>query len=235
MDESATSDDMAIPDSVEEMVLCTLVRRLPILATIAVLCAAKVSFAQANRPIPAVVVDARGLTVGFGADQVTAEDLAIELFELPSRGWGVMAGANVYPLRWRGFAAGASFEMLIGRGTRTNRTGDGEVFSVVERRIRSTAIGVSMNFGHRDGFSYVTVGRGPFMFDTSTDTRPPGDSPESQTTLNFGGGARWFTTTRMAFGFDVRFYETKPINPTPTSPGRERRRLLVLSAGISIR
>jgi len=65
---------------------------------------------------------------------------------------------------------------------------------------------------------------------------PAVEVPEAwNSALNFGGGARWFNTAHLAFGFDVRFYETKPVNPTPTSPGRERRRLLVLSAGISIR
>lgn len=218
------------------MVLCTLVPRLTILASLALLCAAETAFAQANRPIPLIVVDARGFTVGFGTDEVTAEDLAIELFEMPTRGWGFGGVANVYPLRWRGFAAGGSFEMLWGRGSRTNHNAAGtEVISVVERRIQGTAIGVSINFGHRDGFSYVSVGQGPFLYDTSTDTRPPGDSPERQSTLNYGGGARWFNTAHLAFSFDIRFYETKPVNPTPTSPGRERKRLLVLSAGISIR
>lgn len=211
-------------------------RRLLILVSLAIAGAAETSYAQANRPIPVVVVDARGFTVGFGADEITAEDLAITLAELPSRGWGISAGANVYPFRRRGFAAGGSFELLMGRGSRTNRIdATGEVFSVVERRIQGTAFGFSMNFGHRDGFSYITIGQGPFMFDTSTETRPPAESPERQSTLNFGGGARWFNTAHLAFGFDIRFYETKPVNPTPTSPGRERRRLLLLSAGISIR
>ena len=124
----------------------------------------------------------------------------------------------------------------MGRGSRTNQNAAGtDVISIVERRIQGTAIGFTMNFGHRDGFSYLTVGQGPFMYDSSTDTRPPDPSPARQSTLNFGGGARWFNTAHLAFGFDVRFYETKPVNPTPTSPGRERRRLLVLSAGISIR
>ena len=211
-------------------------RRLLILASIVIAGAAETSFAQTNRPIPVVVFDARGLTVGFGTDEITAEDLAVTLVEMPGRGWGLMAGANVYPLRWRGFAAGATFEFLMGRGTRTNQNAAGtDVISIVERRIQGTAFGATINFGHRDGFSYLTVGKGPFMYDSSTDTRPPDPSPERQTTLNYGGGARWFNTAHLAFGFDVRFYETKPINPTPTSPGRERRRLLVLSAGISIR
>ena len=54
-------------------------------------------------------------------------------------------------------------------------------------------------------------------------------------TLNFGGGARWFAQRHLAFCFDLRFYETKPALTTLTSAGRERKRLLVLSAGIAIK
>ena len=29
-------------------------------------------------------------------------------------------------------------------------------------------------------------------------------------TINYGGGARWFTKTHLAFSFDVRFYAINP-------------------------
>ena len=54
-------------------------------------------------------------------------------------------------------------------------------------------------------------------------------------TQNFGGGARWFVKRRLALNLDVRFYLTRPANSTITSAGRARQRVLVLSAGISIR
>jgi hypothetical protein len=50
-----------------------------------------------------------------------------------------------------------------------------------------------------------------------------------------GAGARWFNTAHVAFCFDMRFYLTRPEDPTITYPGRQRSRLLVLSAGISIK
>ena len=74
-----------------------------------------------------------------------------------------------------------------------------------------------------------------FSSRTTTPTWRPSPAPGREITLNYGGGARWFNTPHLAFCFDVRFYETKPVNPTPTSPGRDRRRLLFLSAGISLR
>lgn len=190
--------------------------------------------AQATRPIPTFVVDVRGLTVGFGEDTVTAGDLGVAAGELPGRGWGGVAAANVYFLRLPALTVGAAVEGLLARGGRTNTDPGGNVLSTIGRRLDGFGGAVSLNFGHRDGYSYVAVGMGPVIFDARRDdTVGPSAAPE--VTLNFGGGARWFTSPHFAFGFDVRMYETKPENATATSPGRERRRLLVLSAGVSIR
>ena len=35
-----------------------------------------------------------------------------------------------------------------------------------------------------------------------------------------GGGARWFFSRHLAFGFDVRFYLTRPEEMSGTIPGR---------------
>jgi hypothetical protein len=205
------------------------------LVLIGLFAAAVPARAQVTYPIPKVVLDARGFTVGFGEDEITAGDLVIELDELPTRGFGGVAGLNVYPFRVGPVTIGATFEALLARGRKAKTDLDGVPISTVTRRFQSLSGGVSLNFGHRDGFSYVVVGMGPVLFDTATDTRPAGPASAREMTLNFGGGARWFNTRHFAFGFDVRFYETKPENATLTSPGRERRRLLVLSAGVSIR
>lgn len=202
---------------------------------VVVLTFASPAFAQAKGPVPIFVIDVRGFTVGLGSDVTTSGDLGIETSQLPTRGIGGAATVNVYALRRRTFAAGFFGEGLLGRGHRAITQPNGETLSSIERRVQSLAVGFSLNFGHRDGFSYVSAGTGPFLFETfHTDT---GMSPEPgrERTLNYGGGARWFNTPHVAFCFDVRFYETKPVNPTPTSAGRDRRRLLFLSAGISFR
>lgn len=203
--------------------------------TLLALAAASPAAAQARQPIPAFVVDLRGFTVGFGQDEITARDLAIFVAEMPGRGFGGVVTANVYPLRRQGLSVGASFEALAARGNRTNSDPAGALISVVHRELSGVAFGFSMNFGHRDGFSYISAGMGPMVFETWTEDRIPDEAVRRPTTLNFGGGARWFNTARLAFTFDVRFYETKPANTTLTRAGRERRRLLILGAGISIR
>jgi hypothetical protein len=193
------------------------------------------AFAQAVLPVPLFVIDARGFTVGLGGDATTAQDLGVEINQLPGRGFGGAATVNAYPLRRRSFAVGIFGEGLVGRGHRTSTQQNGAVLSSIERRVKSFAAGFSLNFGHRNGFSYLSGGMGPFQFENYHTDVGPSPTPGREITLNYGGGARWFNTPHIAFCFDVRFYETKPVNPTPTSPGRDRRRLLFLSAGISLR
>ena len=57
----------------------------------------------------------------------------------------------------------------------------------------------------------------------------------TRTTLNYGGGARWFTKKHLAFTFDLRFYS---INAQEALPGRVATsavRVVVFTAGISLR
>jgi hypothetical protein len=193
------------------------------------------AFAQAVLPVPMFTIDVRGFTVGLGGDVSTAEDLGVEISQMPSRGLGGMATVNVYALRRKSFAIGVFGEGLMGRGHRTSTQSNGAVLSSIDRRVQSLAGGMSMNFGHRDGFSYLSAGMGPFLFETFHTDVGMSPDPGREITLNYGGGGRWFNTPHIAFCFDVRFYESKPVNPTPTSAGRDRRRLLFLSAGISVR
>ena len=76
---------------------------------------------------------------------------------------------------------------------------------------------------------------GPLTFETFSGDLPPAESPVKQATLNAGGGGRWFVNQHVAFCFDVRFIFTGPADTTPSHPGRDRTRLLFLSAGIAIR
>ena len=63
----------------------------------------------------------------------------------------------------------------------------------------------------------------------------PAEPSLGHSTLNMGGGARWFAKPHLAFTFDVRYYLTRPEVQTADYPGRQRNRLMVLSAGVSIK
>jgi hypothetical protein len=210
-------------------------RRAALMLLFTTLCA-QPALAQAPKPIPPFVIDVRGFFVGFGEDEVTARDLGIAVDALPTRGLGGALGLTLYPVRRDEFAIGLGGEAILARGRSQPVDSDGEpIGPQLERRLQSIAGQMSFNFGHRDGWSYLSAGLGPLRFETFAGSTAPAEAPPFQMTFNFGGGARWFTSRHLAVCFDLRFYETKPVASTLTSPGRERRRLFVLSAGVAFK
>lgn len=199
--------------------------------------AAGPSFAQDRDPLPIFAADVRGFYAGLGRDPVTAADLGVEPDQLPSRGLGAVVDAHVYPLRGRSFALGIGGELLMARGRAQQvnpATGEG-VGLVVRQRIVSMSPQLSLNFGHRDGWSYLTAGMGPLSFETYLGDDLPSEAPPKKSTINMSGGARWFLNDHVAFTIDVRFYLTRPEDPIGPFPGRQRTRLLVMSAGLGFR
>jgi len=210
--------------------------RLALLTWMVLLACAVSSAAQDDPPIGRGVLDARAFTAGFGADAVTAADLGLPVDALPSRGLGFVVGATVYPIRKSKVALGIGGEMLLARASAAaSAVETGPELPAIERRLRSFSAQVSLNFGHRDGWSYLTGGMGPLLFENYTGTTSPAEAPPTNATINLGGGARWFMKRHLALNLDVRFYLTRPEPAIGTIPGRARQRLLVLSAGISLR
>lgn len=185
--------------------------------------------------IPIAAADLRGVSASLGQDATTAASLFVTATDLPGRAFGLVSGAHVYPLRGRSVALGLGGEILMAGksfeplNAETKKPG-GRVYS---RRLRAYTAQVSANFGHRMGWSYLTVGFGPTSFDSYLSRlEPDGLRPA---TLNYGGGARWFNFEHLAFNIDLRFYATKPALATANTAARERHRVLVMSAGISIK
>jgi hypothetical protein len=202
---------------------------------------ATLAHAQIKRPIAPFVFDIRAFYAPLGQDPTTAGNLGLQVTDLPTRGLGGVAGLHLYPLRRKTFALGIGAEYLLARGRRTPEPDDSttpptpSTKPIVEQRLTSFTPQLSLNFGHREGWSYLTAGSGPMTFETFTGTVAPLEKPLKKNTINMGGGARWFATPHIAFTFDVRYYLTRPLEQTPSHPGRQRNRIRVLSAGISIR
>jgi hypothetical protein len=193
--------------------------------------------AQDREPLPIVAADLRGFYTGLGQDPVTAADLGVAPERLPTRGLGGVAGVHVYPVRGRTMALGVGAEAMIARGRSQQKdatTGD-PVGLPIEQRLISISPQVSLNFGHRDGWSYLSAGMGRLSFETFEGALPPAELPPVKSTINMGGGARWFITSHIAFTFDVRFYLTRPESASDLFPGRQRSRLMVLSAGFGFK
>jgi hypothetical protein len=190
--------------------------------------------AQQLRPLPPVVFDVRGFSTKLAQDATTAMDLGGVPGVLPSRALGVAFGAHVYPLKSKGLVLGVGVEIMSGDGKSRLVDDAGNPIATIEERVQGVAGVVSINFGHHEGWSYLSAGAGPLRFNTFAGD-PPAHAPPGKTTLNVGGGARWFTTPHIAFAFDVRIYLAKAIASTLTTPGRGAKRLLLISVGVGIK
>ena len=94
---------------------------------------------------------------------------------------------------------------------------------------------LSLNFGSRNGWSYLSGGIGFVSFTTEREDDPVADADGRTRSLNYGGGARWFAKEHLAFCFDLRFYRIDPQDATVGRPAYGGRRLMVFSAGVSFK
>ena len=102
-------------------------------------------------------------------------------------------------------------------------------------RLTAVSPQVSLNFGKRDGWSYLSGGIGWANFTTELQDDPFEDPESSPRAINYGGGARWFAKKRVAFSLDLRFYAISPQPATLLRPGFARVTVMVFSAGVSLR
>jgi hypothetical protein len=107
-----------------------------------------------------------------------------------------------------------------------------------------TAFGpqISVNFGSRAGWSYLSAGIGSATIRTRrgafTDPARPNEITPAQlidsgnrSSINVGGGARWFARTHLAFSFDVRFHMARA-GGDPATPGTT---VVAVGAGVSLK
>ena len=222
--------------------------------TLVLVCAASASAQDpAIEPIPVpkmtpFVVDVRGTFARLKQDETVAAALGVSTTDLPARGLGLIVGANVYPLRTKKFALGIGGEYLRVRGSHTVMTdsGDPDVEDIEGPTLKTKwddlSPQVSLNFGGRDGWSYLTVGMGRATFTMERfepDQAEPPSSPEEDRekvrVLNYGGGARWFMKKHLAFTLDLRFYSVDAQEATATHVATPKMRMMVFSGGISVR
>jgi hypothetical protein len=189
-----------------------------------------------RQPIPPVVLDVRGAIGLLGQSNASAADLGRVAADLPSKGLGLVTGIHVYPIRRPAWGLGIGGELIWTRARQAVVLIEDEMEiagPTIARRLDGMSAQLSLNFGHRDGWSYLSGGLGPLAFDTWDDASTP-DGVRA-TTLNYGGGARWFTRPHLAVGFDVRFYATRPATSGVVVAARDRQTVMVVSVGISVR
>lgn len=203
------------------------------------------AFAQDREPLPLFAVDVHGASVGLptadGWIPVVSGDT-----EVPSRGWEVAGGATVYPLHLGIVTLGFGASLSTAKGTGeslTMTTGSGSnattrVTPVVRTQVINLLPQVSINFGHRPGWSYLSAGLGRTKVSSSADAAgatPQAIVPDSwNQAINFGGGARWFMKPHLGASFDVRFVKLGSRGATGLLPSARRTQMITISAGISI-
>ena len=192
--------------------------------------------------LPWIVVDAHAATVGLPQAEGWVPDVAADS-NFPGRNWGLSVGATAYPFRLGIFTVGVGASIITGKGageavTITSSNAPTRITPVVHTSITTLAPQVSMNFGRKLGWSYISAGLGRTKvtsFSEAVGSTPGIDVPEvwSQA-LNFGGGARWFMKPHLGAGFDMRFVKLGSRSATATVPSARRTQMWNISAGISI-
>jgi len=187
-------------------------------------------------PLPHVVVDLQGLVPMFPNDSTQlADSRALTVTELPGAGLGGRAGAHVYFVKYKGITFGIGGEVVVGTSGSTPADPSSGLVPVDER-LMTMGSQVSLNFGSGHGWSYLSggIGRSQWSLHPSGAAETSADT-ESLPTVNYGGGARWFAKSHLAFSLDVRIYEIQPGTAIGPRPGSPRTRLFTIGAGISLK
>jgi hypothetical protein len=196
--------------------------------------------AAAQDPPPRIgpfVVDLHATVPRFPQqDLQLAASRAMDVSELPGSGLGVQIGVHVYPIRWRAVTFGVGGEFATGRARQTPTAAQASLRPATER-FTTVAPQLSFNFGTGSGWSYISGGLGRSTW-AVVPLGQEGFAADSEAlkTINYGGGARWFMKTHLAFSFDVRFYAINPGTPFfAGAAGSPRTTLLVIGAGVSLK
>ena len=216
------------------------------LALLLMLLVAVPAGAQTRERLPWFAVDLHAASVGLPTAEGWIPVAVIGDTPLPGRAFGVAGGATVYPFKLGIMTFGFGAALATGKGkgdALTITTGSGANTATIATPVfRTTALHVmpqlSINFGHKMGWSYLSAGIGSSRIDASADATaslPQVVIPSAwNNALNFGGGARWFMKPRLGASFDVRFVKLASRAAFGEIPSAQRTQMISFSAGISI-
>jgi hypothetical protein len=187
------------------------------------------------KPIGPVALDIRVVFPRFESLPGVAEPLDVNETDLPGHGMGLVFGAHWYAARLKVITLGLGGELLVSRGSSnvSPEQEGGPDGPAIKTRFSSLSPQISLNFGKREGWSYLTAGLGSGVFETEREDRPLPAGTTRAKVLNYGGGARWFPKKHMALSLDLRFYAVSPQEATTTRVEVPRTKILVMSGGIA--
>jgi hypothetical protein len=180
------------------------------------------------------VLDARGTVPLFPKDPQLAASRALAVGELPGAGLGVDAGAHVYLFKWKAVTFGIGAQLTLGRSHASPAEGSG--LRPVTTHFISFTPQLSLNFGTGHGWSFISGGIGSARLSVVPDDGVETTADlTSLRTVNYGGGARWFIKSRLAFTLDVRWHQLDPGLPEAERPGSPRMTFMVFGGGVSVK
>jgi opacity protein-like surface antigen len=216
-------------------------RRL-VAAFLAALASATVADAQStNDNLPRFVIDAQGTYSGLPNTSGWVPAVPVNT-PIPGHGFGVGFGAHVYVFKLGVVTFGVGGNAIVARkngGTYDTTAGEPTTPSVTTQ-VTSLNPQISMNFGHRLGWSYLSGGYSTAKVKSESTafktTVPAAAAPELWNPgFNYGGGARWFMKPHLAGSFDVRFVQLSSREASPEHPVFAlRTRMINWMVGISI-
>jgi hypothetical protein len=185
--------------------------------------------AQGREPLRGAVADLRLLTSSLPSGNGWTPVLPAGGL-LPGRGFGVEGGGQVVigPGRYRRLGVGATGLVAQGRATGTSPA------PTVTTRFLTVAPHASMNFGHADGWSSVSIGAGLAKV-TSSAAGTAAVPGEWGLVFHYGAGGRWFLAERVALSLDLRFWALTPRAATATRLRAPATTRIALGVGVSLR
>ncbi len=218
----------------------------------AVVLVPSVALAQDPGPVGPYIVDLHVAMAGLPKDPSFFPPVPSGTF-VPTRSLGLDVGGHVYPLRIgpARLGIGASLARTAGRASPAQPTTSSsappprQTSPDVSSTMTTLAPQLSLNFGSSTGWSYISAGVGQVRITSTASPYASGSSSSASTVaekvlelqrrqaINFGGGARWFLSSHVAFSFDVRFHM---IAARSTEEARTlKATTIVAGAGLSFR
>jgi hypothetical protein len=190
-----------------------------------------------RRPIGPVVADARAAFPKFSQDPSLAAGIGVTPQNLPTRTVGFVGGVHWYPARFGLITLGLGGELMFAGSDKTldPATEGADPGPTVNTRFSAVSPQVSFNFGSRDGWSYISGGLGWSRYTVERADAPFADSAPRTSTVNYGGGARWFSKRHVGVSLDLRFYAVNAQPATATRPSYPRLTMMVINGGVAFK
>ncbi len=212
---------------------------------VAVLCLLAATPAAAQNPerLPWFAIDAHLATIGLPQAEGWVPGLGATTI-YPGRNFGVSGTVTLYPLKLGlvTFGVGTSISTAKKSAETKAISGSGVNQTTVVTQIVRTGVTnlipqISLNFGRKLGWSYISGGIGRTKVTSRADaigTTPAIVVPEAwNDAINFGGGAKWFPKPHLGISLDIRFVKLGSRSPTDTLPSAKRTQQWTIGAGVS--